>query len=212
VLGGTGQVQSISAFVNGVIRPGASPGNLRASSVLLPLGILDVELNGLVAGVDYDRLTSSGSVTLGGTLQVSLGFTPALSNSFTILNKTGGGAITGTFNGLAEGAIFEVGGVPFQITYMGGTGNDVVLTRVQGTGSTINSIAANQPGQMQIIGQGVPFVSYVLEAAPHLNTPIPWVPIATNTANSLGIYEFIDAYADGGTNLFPARFYRVLSP
>ncbi len=212
VLGGTGQVQSISAFVNGVVRPGASPGNLRASSLLLPLGLLDIELNGLVGGVDYDQLTISGSVTLGGTLQVSLGFTPVLSNSFTILNKTSAGAITGTFNGLAEGAIFEAGGVPFQITYIGGTGNDVVLTRVQGTSSTISSIAADQLEQIQIVGEGVPFLSYILEATPHLNTPIPWAPIATNAANSLGIYEFIDAYSDGGTNLFPARFYRVLSP
>jgi hypothetical protein len=52
----------------------------------------------------------------------------------------------------------------------------------------------------------------VLEAAPHLNAPIPWTPIATNTANGAGIYEFIDAYADNGNVLLPQRFYRVHLP
>lgn len=212
VLGGTGRVQSVSVFVNGTIRPGASPGNLSASSVLLPLGALEMELNGLVPGAEYDQLTSSGSVTLGGTLQVSLGFTPAVGSSFTILNKTGAGAITGTFNGLAEGATFSAGGLPFQITYTGGDGNDVVLRRVEIPGSNITGISPVTPEKMQITGQGVPFVTYILEATPTLNAPIPWVSIATNTANALGIYEFIEAYADGGTNLLPARFFRVVSP
>ena len=212
VLGGAGQVQAISVFVNGTIRPGASPGNLSASTVLFPLGTLDIELNGLAAGAEYDQLTSSGTVTLGGALQVSLGFTPSSGDSFTILNKTSAGAITGTFNGLAEGATFVVGGFPFQITYTGGTGNDVVLTRVPVPAATIDSIAAVTSERMQILGQGLPFVTYILEATPHLNAPIPWAPIATNTANALGIYEFIDAYADGGMTLHPTRFYRVQSP
>jgi autotransporter-associated beta strand protein len=212
VLGGIGQVQAISVFVNGTVRPGASPGNLSASTVLFPLGTLDIELNGLVAGTEYDRLTSSGTVTLGGVLQVSPGFVPALGSSFTILNKTSAGAITGTFNGLAEGTTFAAGGLLFQITYTGGNGNDVVLTRVAAPASDISSITPLTTERMHILGQGVSFVTYVLEASPHLNAPIPWVPIATNQANALGIYEFIDAYADGGMNLYPARFYRVQSP
>jgi Ca2+-binding RTX toxin-like protein len=39
--------------------------------------------------------------------------------------------VTQTFNNLAEGAIFSINGVPFQITYQGGTdNNDVVLTEI----------------------------------------------------------------------------------
>lgn len=208
VLGGTGRVQSISVFVNGTVSPGASPGNLRASSLLFPLGTFAIELNGAVPGAEYDQLTSSGSVTLGGTLQVSLGFTPAPGSAFTILNKTGAGAIAGTFNGLPEGATFIAGGLPFRITYQGGDGNDVVLRRVEIPGSNITGIAPAAPGNMQITGQGVPFVTYILEATPHLNAPIPWTPIATNSANALGVYEFIDAAA----TLHPMRFYRVQSP
>ena len=100
----------------------------------------------------------------------------------------------------------------YRITYQGGDGNDVVLRRVEIPGSTLSSIRPVTPERMQILGQGVPFVTYILEATPHLNEPIPWTPIATNSANNLGIYEFIDAYADGGQNLYPARFYRVQSP
>lgn len=211
-LGGTGQVQSISVFVNGSVRPGASPGSLGASSLLMPLGTLGIELNGLTPGLEYDRLTCSGSVTLGGTLDVTLGFAPAAGSSFAILNKTGAGAISGTFNGLPEGAVFLADGVRFQITYAGGDGNDVVLTRIGPAASDITGISAATEEKMQITGQGVPFATYILEATTTLNTPIPWTPVATNTANALGIYEFIDAYSEGGAILFPARFYRVLTP
>ena len=171
-----------------------------------------IELNGLAPGAAYDRLTTAGTVTLGGALNVTLGFTPATGDSFTILEKTGAGAVTGTFNGLAQGATFNVGAVSFQITYTGGTGNDVVLTCVPSTPPNISSIVPITPERMQILGQGVAGLSYVLEATAHLNAPIPWTPIATNTANGAGIYEFIDAYTDNGNQLHPQRFFRVRLP
>ena len=52
-------------------------------------------------------------------------------NSFEIVTNTSSSPITGTFNGLAEGAVFSEDGYQFQITYQGGTGGDsVVVTRV----------------------------------------------------------------------------------
>ena len=47
---------------------------------------------------------------------------------FEILDKTSAGAITGTFNGLSEGATLTVGMVSMTISYVGGNGNDVTLT------------------------------------------------------------------------------------
>jgi fibronectin-binding autotransporter adhesin len=211
-LGGTGQVQSVSVFTSGQVSPGSSPGNLTAAgSVLLSSGALSIELNGLTPGTGYDRLTTGGTVTLGGTLNLSLGFTPVPGDSFTILNKTSVGPISGTFAGLAEGASFAAGGLLFQITYVGGNGNDAVLTRAAAPASDINSITPVTSERMQILGQGLPFVNYILEASTNLNAPIPWLPVATNSANALGVYEFIDAYTDNGLILFPARFYRVQS-
>lgn len=41
-------------------------------------------------------------------------------------------AIVGTFGRLPQGAVLSINGQAFSISYTGGTGNDVVLTRVNG--------------------------------------------------------------------------------
>ena len=40
--------------------------------------------------------------------------------------------MTGTFAGLPQGATFLAGGQLFAISYIGGTGNDIVVTRTGG--------------------------------------------------------------------------------
>jgi Ca2+-binding RTX toxin-like protein len=70
-------------------------------------------------------------VALGGAiLDLSLlaGFVPAVGTAFTIVDNDGSDAVSGTFAGLAEGAILDAGSVLFSISYEGGDGNDVVLT------------------------------------------------------------------------------------
>ena len=79
----------------------------------------------------YDQVKVTGTVSLGGaTLDASLigGFVPGFGNAFTIIDNDGSDAVTGTFAGLAEGAVVDVGGTGMLITYKGGDGNDVVLT------------------------------------------------------------------------------------
>ncbi|WP_254508229.1 autotransporter-associated beta strand repeat-containing protein [Anatilimnocola floriformis] len=104
-------------------------------------GALQIQIatpSGNVAGTDYDqvRITSNGSVALGATSTLAVSYTgtpgtfaaPAgqvykiIDNDGTVPADT-----TGTFSGLAEGAIFNIDGRPFQIQYHGGDGNDVVL-------------------------------------------------------------------------------------
>jgi hypothetical protein len=86
---------------------------------------------------DYGQLNASGNVSLGNaTLNLSWSFTSATGNTFTIINKTSAGAITGTFNGLPEGATFAGGARTYQITYIGGDGNDVVVTDITAPGPT----------------------------------------------------------------------------
>ena len=93
-----------------------------------------VQLNGTTPGSGYDQIDVVGSVNLGGaTLVLGLGFSPAVGTAFTIVNNDGVDAVVGTFAGLAQGAVFSVGGAAFSINYKGGTGNDVVLTRVRTT-------------------------------------------------------------------------------
>src|SRR5205823_65029 len=86
ILGGTGNVSVISASA-GTVSPGASPGILTSSNVSFSSGMaFKVELNGTTAGVNYDQLNVTGTVNLADcALNVSLGFTPALSNSFVII-------------------------------------------------------------------------------------------------------------------------------
>jgi len=79
-----------------------------------------------------DRLAVGGSVTLAGTLDLIAPPGLYAGSSFTILDKTSAGAISGTFAGLAQGASFPLGGYTWQISYSGGNGNDVVLSITNG--------------------------------------------------------------------------------
>jgi hypothetical protein len=85
----------------------------------------------------YGTLNASGNVSISGSSFVTVFFfTSATGDAFTIINKTSGGAVTGTFAGLAEGATFVSSGRTYQITYVGGDGNDVVITDITQGGPT----------------------------------------------------------------------------
>ena len=76
---------------------------------------------------------SGGTISLGGaTLDVSVvdSFMPSVGNAFTMIHNETGSAISGTFDGLAQGATFEAGGAYFTINYNGGGNKDVTLTDV----------------------------------------------------------------------------------
>jgi hypothetical protein len=95
-------------------------------------GTARFELNTATPGTGHDQLVVNGSVTLNNpTLDVQLpnGLPPA-GTSFVIIDNDGVDPVVGTFSGLAQGATFNIAGVQFQISYIGGTGNDVVLTVV----------------------------------------------------------------------------------
>ena len=146
-LGGSGTVGTITANGNGIISPGNSPGILTSSNVTFSsTGNFTVELTGPNPGVGgYDQLNVRGTVSLAtATLTVIPAFTtPAsIGQQFIIINNDLSDAITGTFNGMANGSLFSAGGYKFRINYAGGTGNDVVLTLwgVPGNTVTLNPV------------------------------------------------------------------------
>ena len=96
-------------------------------------GALSVELNGLVPSSGYDQIAVQGAVTLDGTLAITRGFTPAIGDSFTIIDNDGVDAVIGTFFDSPEGDIYTIDTIPFRLSYLGGDGNDVTLTRVDNT-------------------------------------------------------------------------------
>jgi hypothetical protein len=77
-------------------------------------------------------LTTYYSAGLGGArLEVSIEGSAAVGQSVTILVNHADIPVNGTFSELPEGAVFLAGnGQTFRISYSGGDGNDVVITRV----------------------------------------------------------------------------------
>jgi autotransporter-associated beta strand protein len=214
-MGGTGTVQRVSfGSKGGKLCPGASVGRLQTERVTMAGGLLEIELNGLAPGTGYDQLVTTAAPSLAeqpgkaSGLKVIPGFTPAVGDRFVIINNQSSNAVNGTFSGRPEGDLFIGGNLVFQISYTGGDGNDVVITRVAVL-AVSNFVASASGGQIQLQAQGMAGLSYVLEATPHLNAPVPWQPIKTNlAANGTGLIQFTDADMPAHAQ----RFYRLASP
>ncbi|WP_164490030.1 choice-of-anchor D domain-containing protein [Runella sp. SP2] len=98
---------------------------------------LEITINGTTlgngTGSTYSQLNVEGAINLTGVDLLLAGtYMPIGGEIFTIVNNDGTDAITGTFNGLAEGATmpnFRGSNLSATISYTGGTGNnDVVIT------------------------------------------------------------------------------------
>jgi fibronectin-binding autotransporter adhesin len=151
-LTGNGSVNGFTAHNGSVVAAGdeTTPGRLVSSAgIRIQAGAtFDVELNGPVPGTDYDQLAINGTVDLGGaTLVRSLGFGAAtIGDKFLIIDNDGTEPITNIFAGLPEGAAFTNGTLVLQITYKGGTGNDVeIIARgvVGGSARTWSGLGTN---------------------------------------------------------------------
>ncbi len=142
--GGTGTVGATNV----------TSGAISAGTVDSPTGILNIsngltfsangiylnKIGGTTAGADgYDQLNVTGAVNLSNArLEViplsSLGvgtFRAAIGDTFIIVNNDGTDAIGGTFLNAPEGAVFGAAlNTAYRITYRGGDGNDVAITRV----------------------------------------------------------------------------------
>ena len=157
--GGTGTVGATSV-ASGVI----SAGTLNS-----PTGILNIsggigfttngayvcKIGGTTPGANgHDQLNVTGSVNLNNAALAPIpwnGFQAAVGDTFVIIKNDGSDPVNGTFLNLPEGAVFaDQLGIPFQITYLGGDGNDVAITRIapasiSGTITYGNAIGAPTP-------------------------------------------------------------------
>jgi hypothetical protein len=114
-----------------IVSPGFSPGIINSGNLSLTSGsTLSIETaSNAGPGTGHDQVNVTGTVSLGGaTLNLTNSFMPVGGTTFTIINNDGSDAVTGTLNGLPEGTVFTAGGSFFRISYVGGSGNDVVLT------------------------------------------------------------------------------------
>lgn len=136
-IGGSGKVGKITIASTGHLAPGNSPGILNTGDLAFEAGgTYDFEVGGTDPGTGYDQTKVTGTVNLGnGTLKVVLyqSFAPVKGQSYVIIDNDAADAVTGTFKDLAEGATFVSDNVTYKVSYVGGDGNDVVLTVISAT-------------------------------------------------------------------------------
>jgi autotransporter-associated beta strand protein len=141
-LGGFGATQSQATIGTGsgagaILEPGfLKIGTLKVGTLTMKAdATYTAEIN--LADSTGDKIIVS-SVTLNSpnlTVTGTAGTLP-FGTFYTLINNTGTGAVTGTFNGLPERASITVGGYNFILTYAGGDGNDVVLMDARAIGQT----------------------------------------------------------------------------
>jgi autotransporter-associated beta strand protein len=133
-LAGNGSTTGAVAINNGFISPGNSVGTFTTTSSLsiATNGVYTFELNSDTSTAD--KIVANGiSLLSGSTITFTdLGSTPlALGTTFTILDNTSAGAISGTFANLTNGQIVAIGPNSYQASYFGGTpANNLILTAV----------------------------------------------------------------------------------
>ncbi|MCY7374507.1 MAG: VCBS repeat-containing protein [Pyrinomonadaceae bacterium] len=137
--GGTGTVGA-TTVTRGVLSAGTltSPTgilNINNGLTFTVNGIYACKISGTAAGANgHDQLNVTGTVSLNNAQLVPIPFgtfRPAIGDSFVILKNDGADPIVGTFLNAPENAVF--GGAlntAFRVTYQGGDGNDIVITRV----------------------------------------------------------------------------------
>jgi hypothetical protein len=145
--GGTGTVGA-TTVASGVI----SAGTLNSPTGILNIagglgftanGVYACKIGGTTPGANgHDQLNVNGSVNLSNAVLAPVpwnGFQASVGDTFVIIKNNGSFPINGTFLNLPEGSIFaDQLGIPFQITYLGGDGNDVAITRILASTPTIS--------------------------------------------------------------------------
>ena len=140
-LGGTGKITGAVTVGTGtssgaILLPGKSatnPGILTINSALTFNSLSTYQ-----CVLKRTTIKVSKATVLGVTINSNVPFTfvdtgtgtLATGTVFTVINNTSANPIFGTFSNLADGSVFTSNGNNFQVSYEGGTGNDLTLTVV----------------------------------------------------------------------------------
>ncbi|MBO0950849.1 cellulose binding domain-containing protein [Fibrella forsythiae] len=154
-LAGAGRTSgSVTIGSGAFITPGISVGMFTTSAPLLLASGATYQLELTSSNNTMDKIVANGVSLEGASLMISdLGNAGSLpvGTSYVIIDNTSNTPVSGTFAGLAEGSILTVGSIRFQLTYQGGTGNDVALTVAKRTQTILfNSLAAKQVGDADV--------------------------------------------------------------
>ena len=209
-LGGTGTTGPVT-LQGGSLRPGVSPGLLRASGNVSfnSASSLVLELDGTQPATAFDQYSVTGTLDLnsdsgvGSQLDLRPGFVPEVGTTFTVLTATGG--IRGTFRSQPEGSLVVVGDLTFQISYRGGpNGNDITLKRVL-TNTTMSLVSTPQPSNP---GRAITFTATVLAAGGATGQPTGTVTFF-ESQNTLGVVPVVDGRAQLAVSFFTVGEYAI---
>jgi len=165
-LAGTGTVTgNVTMTGNSAIAPGASAGILTVNGdvTMGSANTFYADLDGNVAGTGYDQLIVNGTIALGSAmLDATLGTNPIGPDDTLILIANDlSDAIGGTFGGLGEGALIDLGtsffGLPAScmISYVGGDGNDVILYDFIGAAAPAEEGEVPEPATVALLTVGL---------------------------------------------------------
>ncbi len=158
-LSGSGKVGPVT-IMNGILAPSVSaPATLSINGDLQFSGTstLKLAVNGVTAG-KFDSLNVTGGVKLGNST-LNLNFGPNLTfpkgTRITLIANDAGDAVSGTFNGVAEGQMFTPGSQTLSLSYAGGSGNDIDLGLLNHAPVIASAAEANPANAF--VGQNVNF-------------------------------------------------------
>lgn len=143
---GTGTLKA-NVTNGGEIRPAgnSTTGKLTVDGnyVQTAAGRVGWEEYGIQPITQHDRLTVTGSVNVAGTLGFFFGAPTSLNDSFIVIENAGFSPVVGTFTNLPEGSLIIVGPDAYSLSYKGGNGNDITLTRTVPGAPRVQSVQVN---------------------------------------------------------------------
>jgi autotransporter-associated beta strand protein len=212
-LGGTGNIFAASSTNNLTINDGATLapgvagtnngiGTLTVNGNLRLSGGMEVEVAGAggVGGTDFDQVVVNGIVSLnGGSLSVTRvgGYITISGTTYRLIDNDSTDAVTGAtgiFGNAAEGAELTSNGDIYTVSYVSGTGNDVVLTAVVPVVIDVNDAPT---GDVTISGLAI--------VGETLN-------VSNTLADADGLGSIVYTWKDGNGNILGTGPSLVLAP
>lgn len=150
-LGGGG---TVAGFISNGGNMELGPFNPGTLTVTGPVNLLAASTFDWIAAdsTDTTGIATTGPVTIAGSFAIAnLGYTPAAGTVFDVVHNTSLSPVSGTFSGMPEGQIITYQNGNWQLSYVGGDGNDVTLTYL----GLPTIIAASTEGSPAVLGQAV---------------------------------------------------------
>jgi hypothetical protein len=155
-LQGVGRLDDVSPLSGGTLTiGGVDPGCLTFHDLVLESGSsYQQDITGTDNCSGYDQARTTGEVTINGaTLNITQlnGFNPAVGAVLTIIDSDEG--LTGEFNGLPEGTVFEVDGVLYKISYLSSKVTLTVMSEeTEVTGQTPSGTSSSNSSASDSLG------------------------------------------------------------